>query len=167
MKARKESDVRRVGLAILWNNGPAEGSRAAVFGRVAKMTLAAGKGTVRGERFTIKPGGAARLEVEIEAEYLGPGHNATRLEVRTKQRPFTLMVRDVDRTTPMYIPAYGVAVTEALIDTLTIGGLGIGFTGTTTALARRIAKCAMTSCGQFCMFSTTRSPGTVVRASGG
>ena len=33
-----------------------------------------------------------------------------------------------------------------------------GFTGTTTALARRMAKCATSSCGQFCMSSITRSP---------
>ena len=44
---------------------------------------------------------------------LGPGSIPTRVTVGTQGKPFTFFLRDVRTQTPIFVPAYGVAVTEA------------------------------------------------------
>ncbi|MHB9025052.1 MAG: glucosidase family protein [Armatimonadota bacterium] len=97
-------------VTVLWKDGPQEGAVEVSYGRMA--ALSATGGTVDGVHFTLT-GDTCRLQITIDEENLGHGANPTMVTVRSQVNPFTFLLRDVDRTYPLYIPAYGVAVTGA------------------------------------------------------
>ncbi len=58
-------------------------------------------------------GGGARWIVTLENAATEPGPFATRVTVRTSDAGFSFFLRDVFREYPIFVPEYGVAVTEA------------------------------------------------------
>ncbi len=98
-------------VAICWEDGRGSGAIAVTNGVCAGVTLAHGAGTAAGTQFSLG-GGACRLAVTIDAEAEGWGANPTFVAVQTERHSFTFLLRDVQRATPMWVPAYGVAVTE-------------------------------------------------------
>jgi len=81
---------------ILWRSGPVNG------------TIEIAHGTLVGEAAFSSP--TPRLPVTIDDEQVEEGAFGTRVTVRAGQ-PFTFFLRDVNAAYPVFIPAYGVAVT--------------------------------------------------------
>jgi len=100
-------------VAIVWERGPVSGALTVANGNRVTQTVAVGKGDAGGEHFSIGLSGPCRIEVEIDQARLDPGSNATLVTVATDEQPFSFFLRDVKAERPIFIPAYGVAVTDA------------------------------------------------------
>ncbi|MFC3798850.1 hypothetical protein [Cohnella sp. GCM10012308] len=100
-------------IAILWNDSVGDGSIAVEYGKLERLEVTAGQGScVPAEgRFALQ--GPGRLELELGDENAGQGAYATIVSVRSTRHAFSFFLRDVSRAYPIYIPAYGVIVTEA------------------------------------------------------
>ena len=94
--------------AVLWRSGPVEGVVEVQNGALASVSAPSGKGGA----FRIPAAGPCRLEIGVSDAVTGPGAGATVLTVRCRTNPFTFFLRDVDRRHPIWIPAYGAAVTD-------------------------------------------------------
>ena len=94
--------MARKRIAILWRAPPGAGGVTVVNGAVA------GDGA-----FELAAPDNSRLELDVHDARVRPGANATRVSVRTGDAAFTFFLRDANRATPVFIPEYGVAVTEA------------------------------------------------------
>ena len=57
--------------------------------------------------------GTQRVAIEVRNVKLGPGPGATIVSVRSRGASFSFFLRDVNADSPIYIPAYGLAVTES------------------------------------------------------
>ncbi len=99
-------------VAILWQGGPLGGTLRVTHGRLGAVTLVTGTGTVEGGAFSISSAGPSRLEVEVREARLEAGANATLVAIETPEKAFSFFLRDVRTETPVFIPGYGVAVTE-------------------------------------------------------
>ena len=99
-------------IAIEWLEGRPEGDVEIVNGRLAGFRVVRGKGDTRGGHFAVTAGGPCRLEVAVEGEDVTQGGTPTFVTVRA-EKPFTVLLRDVDRACPVWIPAPGVVVTAA------------------------------------------------------
>ena len=102
-------------IAVVWKAGPGatRGTLRVRHGTLGAARLVVGSGRVGADGFTISSAGPCRLELEVRDARLAPGPDATMVTVAAGERPFTFFLRDVHRDTPIYIPDYGVAVTEA------------------------------------------------------
>ena len=100
-------------IAITWKGGRPEGAIETANCRLVKAAIGKGKGRVKANRFEFSSPGGGRLEARFEAASLGPGPNAALVTVRAKANPFTFFLRDVNSQSPIFIPAYGVAVLPA------------------------------------------------------
>ena len=100
-------------IAIEWQAGKPEGTVEIANGMLAGLAIARGKGRAAGSRFQFTAEGACRLDVTIADERLSHAADPTFVAVNTRRNPFTFLFRDVSRACPIWIPAYGVAVTEA------------------------------------------------------
>lgn len=56
---------------------------------------------------------SCRLEIAIDEAKLNPGSDSTIITVRTKENPFSFFLRDVNGKYPIFIPQFGVVVTES------------------------------------------------------
>ncbi len=92
-------------IAVLWDKGPVRGSVEVVNG-------AFGDGSGQ-KPFSTAGAKAARLELACTDPRLGPGALPTMVQLHCEKSPITFMLRDVCAKTPVYIPEYGVVVTEA------------------------------------------------------
>ena len=100
-------------IAVVWASGPLSGTVRVKEGTLGAARIVVGNGSADADRFTISSAGPCRLEIEVRDARLAPGPNATMVTVSMQEKPFTLFLRDVTSDTPIFIPAYGVAVTEA------------------------------------------------------
>ncbi len=98
-------------ICVIWKNGPVEGSVELAHGTLSRLALVASPGKTGKTTFRVKAAGEVRLLVECADVRTGAGANATRVTVNTVENPFTFFLRDVTRQFPVFIPAYGVAVT--------------------------------------------------------
>ncbi|MHB9033210.1 MAG: hypothetical protein ACYC6L_09195 [Anaerolineae bacterium] len=99
-------------VSILWNNAPVKGTVTLLNGGVVTfLTLPDGQPAARSASFTLPQGGRLTLEVDGACTEIGPF--ATVVNVRTEVNPFSFFLRDVSAANPIYIPQYGVVVTEA------------------------------------------------------
>ena len=104
----------RVRVAILWEAGPVKGAVEISNGKLAGLRVAGGRGSVRGGRFAVTSRGPCRLEVAVVEARMREGiSRPTLVTVRAGRNPFTFFLRDLSAANPIYIPAYGVAVTVA------------------------------------------------------
>jgi hypothetical protein len=97
-------------IAIEWSEGLPAGVVKVTHGTLAGMRISRGTGTVEGTKFTAQS--PCRLEVMIADEQVSYNAMPTMVTVRTSEHPFTLLLRDVSRDYPIWIPEYGVVVTE-------------------------------------------------------
>lgn len=96
--------------AIEWKKAPIEGAVTATVGTVVTAIV---RGSGRSEEAIFSTdGGPARLEVTIETED-ETGLQGILVKIDTPDHPFSFFLRDVNKAYPIYIPAYGVAVTQA------------------------------------------------------
>ena len=103
--------VRKI--AIEWETGRPAGEIAVQNGRMLAMTPAAGTAECRGSCFAFTADGRCRLNLHIQAENAGKSGGRTVVFVRTRRQPFSFFLADIDSEYPVFIPAYGVAVTAA------------------------------------------------------
>ncbi|MCC6862335.1 MAG: hypothetical protein IT158_27415 [Bryobacterales bacterium] len=86
-------------IAVVWSGGSPEGEVRVTGGRVASLS----PGT--GVRFRAGAGGPFRLRISAE------GGDRAILHVAARKDPFSFFLRDVSRDNPIYLPAFGAAVT--------------------------------------------------------
>ncbi|MFH1023845.1 MAG: hypothetical protein V1809_10725 [Planctomycetota bacterium] len=99
-------------VAVVWERGPAGGSVDIACGNLARLKLVECEGRVAGKGFSIASFGPCRLVIDVAEAVTRPGARATRVAVNTTKNPFTFFLRDVNRSFPIFIPEYGVIVTE-------------------------------------------------------
>ena len=97
-------------VAIEWLHGPGQGEIRVDHGTPVSVAVVRGEGTARGASFSLADSG--RLEVAIDGENVGHGAYPTMVTVATQGPTFTFLLRDVHADYPIWIPAYGVVVTE-------------------------------------------------------
>ena len=105
--------AEEIHLAIVWDCGPFSGKISALNGRIRAARLAQGQGAASHDSVRVMSEGPARLELTLSDARLGPGANPTMVQLEVEKSPLTFLARDVTSTRPIYIPEYGVAVTDA------------------------------------------------------
>ena len=100
-------------IAVEWSSGPVKGRVAVRHGRFRTARLGKGQGKINGAEFACTGTGPVRLELTFDQVALTPGAFATTVSLETGEKPFTFFLRDVTKEQPIFIPAYGVAVTTA------------------------------------------------------
>ncbi len=99
-------------IALEWNSGPVQAELTVIHGQLQSARIVNGKGRVS-ENGQIHADGPLRVECRITDAQLHPGAFATRLAVAGTPHAFTCFVRDINRDQPIFIPAYGIVVTES------------------------------------------------------
>ncbi|MFH1970595.1 MAG: hypothetical protein ABIJ53_09795 [Verrucomicrobiota bacterium] len=99
-------------IAIEWKAGPVKADVTVAHGQLHSIRVVKGKGRVLGKG-KVRCDGPLRLECRIADAQLKVGAFATRLTIAGKPHTFTCFVRDINRNHPIYIPAYGVIITES------------------------------------------------------
>ncbi|MBP1991111.1 hypothetical protein [Paenibacillus eucommiae] len=99
-------------LAILWANGPSSGSILVRHGVLISAKVISQEGEWSGEAWSFQANGDLRIELEVE-ESDPLGKVRTVVTVQSVTHPFSFFVQDVSQDYPIYIPAYGAAVTES------------------------------------------------------
>lgn len=97
-------------IAVLFTGKNVNGKINVVNGKLDKLS-AGGDGKIAGNEFQLPSGG--RLEISLAESSVKLGANPTIINVFTENSPFSFFLRDVSSEYPVYIPEYGVAVTEA------------------------------------------------------
>ena len=106
------AESRRI--AVEWEAAPPAVEIQVTDGRLSAAKVARGKAEARGVgRFAASGEAPLRLELEVTAEAVRYGPGAAIITLRTPTNPFSFFLRDVSRASPILLPAYGVAVTEA------------------------------------------------------
>jgi len=100
----------KITVSVVWNKGPIQGKVEVRNGRFAGGKFPKGHGTFNGERFS-SSALSGRMLLTIEDAAVSVGAFSTIVSVLTKKNPFSFYLRDVQKSFPIYIPAYGVAVT--------------------------------------------------------
>lgn len=112
--ALSASDVKTRQIAVEWKNGRPQGVVSVTGGALARMSVARGEGTTGvGGQFTATQNAPFRLEIALDGSEAGYGAGAAIVTVAAGSDPFSFFLRDVRRQHPIYIPEYGVTVTDA------------------------------------------------------
>ncbi|MCC6362315.1 MAG: hypothetical protein IT165_02255 [Bryobacterales bacterium] len=110
--ALSAADGRRI--AVEWRGGQPEGELSVTGGSLAGLSVARGRGAVTGNnRFGATAPGPFRLEIQLSGSEAAYGPASAIVTVNTTRNPVSFFLRDVRAGYPIYIPAYGVAVTDA------------------------------------------------------
>ena len=99
-------------IAIEWKTAPGEGRVEVINGKLLGGTVARGPGILSDAEFSCSAR-PCRMELGIDADNMAAGANPTMVGVRAPRNPFTFLLRDVRKESPILMPAYGVAVTTA------------------------------------------------------
>jgi hypothetical protein len=110
--AQLTAESRKV--AIVWSEGARDGEISVINGRLSNLRVMGKTGTVSGARYSSASAGALRLEMDVEGDTRTYGAGATIVKTGDRRQPFSFLLRDVREDWPIFIPAYGVAVTTAL-----------------------------------------------------
>lgn len=95
-------------VAVEWKDGGQAGVVEVTGGQLTGLSA-----SVEGNRFACRGDGPCRIEISIDQANTGYGADPTMVTLRAERNPFTFLLRDVARDFPIYIPEYGVVVTEA------------------------------------------------------
>ncbi len=102
-------------IAIEWENNPIQGHVHVTNGQISRFEFAKGEGQFLLDRFVMESNGSCRLQLVIE-EYSNSFVNEelkTIVTIATDTNPFSFFLGDINQACPIYIPDYGVVVTEA------------------------------------------------------
>ena len=100
-------------VSVEWKSGKPEGRLEIVDGKLENLRVTKGQGLVSGEKFSFTSNESCRLEVILKECSLNLGSSATIVTIRTTTNPFSFFLRNVSKEYPIFIPLYGVIVTEA------------------------------------------------------
>ncbi len=99
-----------VNIAVEWKKGPSRGTVSTTVGKI-NAAIVRGSGKSEGACFSTD-GSPARLEVTLQTED-AKDLQSILVKIDTPEHSFSFFLRDVNKAYPIYIPAYGVAVTQA------------------------------------------------------
>jgi hypothetical protein len=102
----------KITISVMWNKGPIRGKVEVRYGKFAGGKFRKGEGTFTGDRFSGSKPSSGRMSLTIEEAAVSAGAFSTIVSVLTKENPFSFFLRDVRKDFPIFIPAYGMAVTE-------------------------------------------------------
>jgi len=101
-------------IAVEWRDGRPQGEIRLTNGGLDSLKIVRGKGGLTGAgSFKAAGDGPFRIEVLISGCDETYGQKATIVTVKTASDPFSFFLRDAVAERPIYIPQYGVTVTEA------------------------------------------------------
>jgi len=100
-------------ISIEWKNGSPKGKLEIANGKLEKLVILKGQGAITEENFAFTSHGSCGLNVSIKEHSLNFGSGATIITVRTVTNPFSFFLRDVSKEYPIFVPDYGVIVTDA------------------------------------------------------
>ena len=101
-------------VAVEWKGMHPAGQILVSDGTLEEMRVVRGQGEIQGsDRYSGQPGGSLRLELQIKGTAVRYGKGGTIVRVADKEHPFSFFLRDVNKDSPIYIPAYAVIVTTA------------------------------------------------------
>ena len=101
-------------IAIEWQGGRPEGAITITGGELLAVRVARGQGAAEASsRFRATGDGPLRLEVELSGSEAKYGPAAAIVTVTGRPNAFSFLTRDARREQPVFLPAYGVAVTDA------------------------------------------------------
>ena len=126
-----QNQMTDASFALVWDAGlctpgnKVQGRLTLNSGEITRLNLQAWQGKVEGDTFQFSTDHPARLTVDVSKVRLSPGANASILTVEIKQpensksgkarstRSFSVFLRDIRSSCPVYIPDCGVAVIAA------------------------------------------------------
>jgi hypothetical protein len=114
-----EPDLRSFSITIVWAaslsvpGDQVAGRLLLSHGSFTHADLSAERSSLLGDTFSFTAGAPARLALTVAGAHLGPGAHATLLIVENNYRSFTFFLRDVNSTSPLYVPDCAAAVTTA------------------------------------------------------
>ena len=112
MSGNDELSNRRV--AIEWRGGRPHGVISVTKGTLVGLRVARGQGVVESSiQFRATQDGPFRLELDLTGSEARYGPEAALVTVAVQPNPFTFLLRDARKQQPVFVPVYGVAVTDA------------------------------------------------------
>ncbi|MCE5272115.1 hypothetical protein LLH00_12635 [bacterium] len=101
-------------IAVEWRDGQPQGQILVTKGSLDSLCIMRGKGALKGAGgFKATAAGPFRIEALVRGCDDSYGQAATIVTVKTADNPFSFFLRDASTDQPVYIPEYGVVVTEA------------------------------------------------------
>lgn len=100
-------------VAIEWPNVRSKGAIEVLNGKLLKIEIVEGKGTVKRDSFNVDSRQNVRILASLTNVQNNPGSDPTIVTVRTDQNQFSFFLRDVSKEYPIYIPEYHVVITAA------------------------------------------------------
>ncbi|HCN84235.1 MAG TPA: hypothetical protein DIT07_11540, partial [Sphingobacteriaceae bacterium] len=97
-------------VVIEWNGGKPAGTIKILNGRLRSIEIIKGRGKTFDNWFQFTSTGSARIRLEIDSAQNNPGPKPTLISVRTNPNPFSFLLRDVNKNSPIYISDYSVIV---------------------------------------------------------
>lgn len=98
-------------IAVLWAEGPISGDVSVVNGRLCDVGVVGAGGSATDCRFDIDRADRGKLVMEVEMLEKTQAKR-TIVTLQCVRNTFSFFAGDIHRTTPVYIPQYGAAVTE-------------------------------------------------------
>lgn len=105
----QSSSEKAVEVKLVWNVPALNGSVEISHGTLQRLSVAVGKGKVRGNQFSIS-GKEGKLLLSIVNTNMKPGPEPTVIHVKSGVGSFSFFLRDVNDDYPVYIPSCHVAV---------------------------------------------------------
>ncbi len=98
---------------IQWKCAPIKGRIECVNGSVKSLSSSDKTAKIIDKAFELKDGSNANIELEFYNTNIEAGPKGTIVHVKTNTNSFSFFLRDVNASTPIYIPEYSVAVTTS------------------------------------------------------
>ena len=95
---------------VEWQNEKPAGTIEVLNGTFGNVTIARGKGKIRGNHFEFDAAGQNRIEILLKDVKILPGSGATLVSVQTGSHSFSFLLRDVSSDYPIWIKQYHVVV---------------------------------------------------------
>ncbi len=103
----------RSDIKVIWQQEKPNGTILVTNGKLNGIRIIEGKGKITGNSFRFNALGEAAILVSLNDIKNNPGSDATLVNVKTIENPFTFFLRDTNKDYPIYIPEYKVVVTTA------------------------------------------------------
>ena len=100
-------------IAVEWSGGRPQGQISITDASLSSLSVARGRGTAAGDRFSATEDGPFRLEIQLKGSGAIYGPGGAIVTVSTARHPFSFFLRDVRSEQPIYIPQYRMVVTDA------------------------------------------------------
>ena len=99
-------------VSVEWRHG-VTGEIQVSHGKLVEMQVATGRGSVQGSRFASENDGTFRVSLTVEGVAARYATDPTIVAIKTDKDSFSFLLRDIDSRFPIWIPEYGVVVTDA------------------------------------------------------